>query len=667
LTPIAFISYSERVFLFRKTKSATINRNFYQKSALDISTLLYHLGRFTRFALTLKKYFIRSIDELMKTHLCKVFSLTAFLFFISNSIVFGQITDSVASGRNDARTLEAQQAEARFGQITGDAGKFFKQGLFNLQDNRRSQAGSDFDKSVEVFLMSGVNVNRNPKLQSCYSQLIETVYQIEFPSDKQLSQKIRSLSASCGWNWNENDYQTADKVAKIVLTAPVETKNNTALISSVGGSIPTDSMQVGFNEQKFEASPLDELAKLELTPDEQQVESNPVAQQQYQYIQYAVSNKSLGFSFQVHPMIQQFVNYYQGRGRSTMETGLYRSGMFMRMARRIFREEGIPENVAWLGQVESAWKPQAMSWAAASGLWQFIPGTGSRFGLRKTAQIDERNSFEKATKASAQYLKFLANRYGGNWELAMAAYNSGEGNVDRAIRRAGVANFWVAYPYLPQETRNYVPNILATILIANNPNQYGFGHVRPAPQLMYDQIRVPASTSLSILAQASDTTVEYLRYLNPELRTNMSPNEPYIIRVPPGKANEVVAVFKKLPKSNLNTASITKTSAGENWQNIANRTGVSVEELQAANGGVGAPKGKVVVPKGNNIQKTNYSRPTTPAPIVRTAGVRVVKAKSGDTVAKLAAREGVSAVELAKYNGLLPNSTLPAGREIKVP
>ena len=199
---------------------------------------------------------------------------------------------------------------------------------------------------------------------------------------------------------------------------------------------------------------------------------------------YAVANKSLGFTFQVHPLIQQYINYYRGRGRTTMEVGLYRSGMFMRMARRIFKVEGVPENVAWLGQVESAWKPSAVSSAAASGLWQFIPGTGSRFGLQRTAQVDERNSFDEATRASARYLKFLANRYGGNWELAMAAYNCGEGNVDRAIRRAGVSNFWLAYPYLPQETRNYVPNILATILIANNPNQYGFGHIRPAPSLL---------------------------------------------------------------------------------------------------------------------------------------------------------------------------------------
>ncbi len=602
----------------------------------------------------------------MKTHLFKVFNITAFLFLAANSFVFGQVTDSVASGRNDAKTQEAAQAEARFNQLTGDAGRYFKQGLLNMQDNRRPQAGEDFNKSVETFLMSGVNVSRNPKLQNCYNQLIETVYRIEFPSNAQQPQ-IRSLSATCNWNWNENDYKTADAVSKIILTTPTETAPSNGLVTSsstVAASTPTQ----GFNEQKFEVSPLDELAKLELTPEEQQITNNPVAEQQYQYIQYAVSNKSLGFSFQVHPMIQQFVNYYQGRGKGTMETGLYRSGMFMRMARRIFREQGIPENVAWLGQVESAWKPQAMSWASASGLWQFIPGTGARFGLRKTAHVDERNSFEGATKASAQYLKFLANRYGGNWELAMAAYNSGEGNVDKAIRRAGVANFWVAYPYLPKETRNYVPNILATILIANNPNQYGFGHVRPAPQLMYDQIRVPASTNLSILAQASDTTVEYLRYLNPELRTNMSPPEPYIIRVPPGKANEVVAVFRKFPKANLNTASITKTAAGESWQNLSNRTGVSVEELQAANGGKPMPTGKIVVPQRNKVQSLDYTRPTAMvAPVVKTAVVRVVKAKSGDTVTKLAEREGVSAVELAKYNGLLPTSVLPAGREIKVP
>ncbi len=591
----------------------------------------------------------------MKTFLFKVFSLTAILIFISVSFT-------------GAQTPEARQAEARVNQITTDAGRYFKQGLLSVQDNRRPQAGEDFDKAVEVFLMSSVNVGSNQKLNGCYSQLIETIYLMEFPSAQKPPQ-IKNLAATCGWSV---DNQLADGVIAKLVQKPIQTDaaktNNGALISSAAsGTANTSDIAQGFNEQKFEPAIGDELARVELTPEEQNVINTPEGQQQYQLIQLAIANKSFGFNFQMHPMVQQFVGYYQGRGRATMTTGLYRSGMFMRMARRIFREEGVPENVAWLGQVESAWKPQAMSWASASGLWQFIPGTAARFGLRRTAHIDERNSFEAATRASAKYLKFLANRYGGNWELAMGAYNCGEGNVDRAVRRAGALNFWAAYPYLPQETRNYVPNILATILIANSPQQYGFGHVRPAAQLTYDQVRVPSSTNLSLLAQASDTTVDYLRYLNPELRTNMSPPEPYIIRVPPGKANGVVAVFRKLPAGNRNTAAIAKTAAGETWQNISNRTGIPVEQLIAANGGSNVPKGKIIVPQTGMVKSIAYVRPTTTATAPQTSGITIVKAQAGDTVTKLAQRHNASPVDVAKFNGLFPNSILPAGREVKIP
>lgn len=351
-----------------------------------------------------------------------------------------------------------------------------------------------------------------------------------------------------------------------------------------------------------------------------------------------------------------------------MEVGLYRSGMFMRMARRIFREEGVPENVAWLGQVESAWKPSALSSAAASGLWQFIPGTGTRFGLERTAYVDERNSFDEATRASARYLKFLANRYHGNWELAMAAYNSGEGNVDRAIRRAGAENFWLAFPYLPQETRNYVPNILATILIANSPNQYGFGHIRPAPSLTYDRIRVPPSTNLNLLAQASDSSVQYLRYLNPHLRSNTTPPTPYIVNVPAGRANQVVALFRRIPASQVNNTNLANSSSGESWQNISNRTGVSVSDLMAANPGMSVPYGKVFVPvKGNNVQTTSYSRPTNLPSSLVSNKVNTVKAKKNETVEQVAKRVGADPLEVAKFNGLLKNTVLGAGREIKIP
>ena len=600
----------------------------------------------------------------MNKSIYKVLSFTAFIFLVFATVSNAQTTSTTSSnGKSTPEILKAQDAANK---VLLESGISFKEGLLAFADNNRSMAGEKFNKSVEVFLYSTLNIQKDQKLQSCYNQLIETVYRIEFPTESQLPQ-IRNLAATC--SWNDIEPKLSDNVANLVRPSVAKPASDGATVAiGVSGPNAGSLSKVGFNNQEFEPSPLDELAKLELTPDEQQVASNPVAQQQYQYIQTAVANKSLGFSFQVHPMIQQYINYYRGRGKNTMEVGLYRSGMFMRMARRIFKEEGVPENVAWLGQIESAWKPSAYSSAAASGLWQFIPGTGSRFGLQRTAYVDERNSFDEATRASARYLKFLANRYGGNWELGIAAYNCGEGNVDKAIRRAGVANFWLAYQYLPQETRNYVPNILATILIANNPNQYGFGHVRPAPTLTYDRIRIPGSTNLGLIAQAADTSVPYLRYLNPHLRGNVTPPEPYIVNVPPGKANQVVALFRRIPASKVNNTNLANSASGETWQNISNRTGVSVADLVAANPGMTAPKGKVFVPvKGNNVQVTSYSRPTTPVSAATVSNVKIVKAKAGDTVAKVAGRYNADPTEVAKYNGLLPNSVLGAGREIKLP
>jgi len=586
--------------------------------------------------------------------------LTAFIAILISSPVL--LAQGVPSGLRSVPN-EAAKAEGRILDVTVKAETSFKQGLLNLKDNKRPQARADFDHSVEAFLLSGINVRSNAKLQKCYSELIETVYRMEFPSTQ--APEVKGLATTCGWTL-ENEYgEIAVALQQSVGTPPLADSNSQ--VASVDNQLPlAPAPQSGFLEQKFDASPLDVLAKLELTPVEQNVDT-PEARASEQYIRVAVSRGSLGFNFQFHATIQQYINYYQGRGRSTMETGLYRSGMFMRMARRIFREEGVPENVAWLGQVESTWKPTARSWAAAAGLWQFIPGTGTRFGLRQTAYLDERQSFERATRASAQYLKFLANRYGGNWELAMAAYNSGEGNVDRAIARGG-NSFWLAYPYLPRETKNYVPNILATILIANDPYRYGFGNVRPAAQLTYDQVRVPSSTSLGLIAQASDTSVEFLRYLNPEFRQNVTPPEPYIVRVPAGKATQVVAVLKRIPANNRTTASVTSVAAGENWQAISNRTGISVEQLQAMNNGMVNPQGggKVVVPK--SVKQTAYVRAgssATPTPV--TGSVKVVKAKSGDTVKLIAARFKVNAIELAKFNGVLPDTTLSAGREIKIP
>lgn len=565
---------------------------------------------------------------------------TALLFSVFAPIlnVQAQIQTGASSLRDTPMRVGEQ--DARVDAVIAKAETFFREAEVHLRDRELDKAREKFDKSVETILMSGLPVRSFPKLQKYYAELVERVYRLEVPNTIPQSQIAQNTQA----------------------TTP-----NDAVVSSAGETAKTDVPQVGFAEQRFEASPLDELAKLELTPVEQDV-ATPEAQQSIASIEQAVARGSLGLKFQVHPMIQQFINYYQGRGRSTMEIGLNRSGQFTRMARRIFREEGVPENLVWLGQVESAWKPWARSWAAASGLWQFIPGTGTRYGLRQTTYLDERHNYEKATRASARYLKFLADRYNGNWELAMAGYNSGEGNVDRAISRAGQSNFWAAYQYLPRETRNYVPNILATILIANNPGKYGFAHVRPMPPIIYDKVRVPTATNLSLIAQATDTSVEVLRYLNPDLRQNMTPPEPYVMLVPAGTANQLVATLRRIPANARNAATLATVVKGEDIQAVANRTGVSVAELQALNNGVDLSKtNKVVVPNTNSVQSINYVRPRGSAPSTAPNGLMKVKANAGDTITKIASRYGFSAADLARLNGVLPDAPLAAGREIRVP
>ncbi len=558
---------------------------------------------------------------------------------------------------SSSKPKQVREAEHRIKDVTSKSGSYFKQGLYNLVNENSTDARRDFDKSVEVFLLSGISIKRNESLRDCYNKLVETIYRMEFPDKKQPA-NVRSLSIVCGWGVKDD---LSAKVSKFLAST------DSAL--TIGTRETTDQLgeqataQIGFSQQKFEPSPLDELAKLELNEEETNVDT-PEAQQEYEYIKVAVEkNRSLGFSFQMHRLVQQFINYYRGRGRRTMEVGLYRSGMFMSMARRIFREEGVPENIAWLAQVESAWKPTAHSWAAAAGLWQFIPATGSRYGLRRTGYLDERQSFEKATRASARYLKFLARRYGGSWELAMAGYNCGEGNVDRAIRKAGRSNFWAAYPYLPRETRKYVPNILAVVIIANNPSKYGFGHVRPATPLRYDRVRVPASTNLKTIAQAVDSSTSFLRYLNPELRTNRTPPEPYVVRVPARKSGKVVALFKKM-KGNK-AARISNSQRGESWENIARQTGVSVAELRKANPGMVKPTGKVIVPLPPGVTVTSYARPSG----ARVARVkpRTIRVKKGDSVKKVAARYKVNLAELAKFNGLRTTTVFKTDRDIKLP
>ncbi len=531
---------------------------------------------------------------------------------------------------------DIERDDPRVKQIIDRAESHYKLGELNLKDRNQEAARTEFDKAVDAVLEAGMDVRSNPRLQTYYLQLVERVYRMEVPGQQSSS---------------------ATQIARVGAPQP---QAGGATGGAINDAVTPIIPPVGFlREQKFEPSPLDELSRLELTPEEKQVTTEDVAKLEE-------AKSAVDFGFNSNSLIQQFINYYQGRGRATMESGLRRGGRYLPLARKIFREEGVPEDIAWLGQVESAWRPTAYSSAAASGLWQFIPSTGARFGLRQTAWVDERNSFEKATRASARYLRWLSSRYNGNWELAMGAYNTGEGNIDRAISRAGVADFWRVYPYIAQETKNYVPNILATILIAKNPQKYGFHGVRPEAPLSYDVVRVPSATSLQLIASATDSSVDFLRTINPELRRDTTPRgEAYDVRVSPGRGKSFVALLKRVPTERRETAKVISVAPGEDLQSVASRTGTTVAQLQLWNGSVDLKNGgKIVVPAGavRNVALVR-ARPNTQA---TGSSLLSVRARAGETVAQIAARYNAAADEVARLNGIAPDAALTPNQEIKV-
>jgi len=533
---------------------------------------------------------------------------------------------------SSARTIptEVEQSEGRISQIVTRAEDHFRRGKLNLEDNKREQAREEFDKAIDSILESGFDVRASQKLQTYYLELVERIYREEVPTQQ--------LNAAVNAQLVAQNTQQDQK--------------------------PAPAPQIGFRDQKFEPSPLDELSKLVLTETEKQVSSEDI-------LALEQAQKNVNFTFTLNPLIQQYINYYQSRGRSTMEGGLRRSGQYMRLARKIFAEEGVPLDVTWLGQVESAWKPKAVSWAAASGLWQFIPSTGRMYGLRQNAYIDERNSYEQATRASARHLKDLARRYNGNWELAMAAYNTGAGNIDRAISRAGTANFWMIYPYIAQETRNYVPNILAVILIAKNPEKYGFKGIKAEAPMSYDVVQVPTATSLQLVADASDSNVDFIRSLNPELKRDITPRgDTYNVRIPAGRAKQFASLIQRIPPDKRETARLISVAPGEDWQTVSNRTGFNVAQLQSWNSGVELKSATKIVAPSTSVKLTKWVRSTaaaTNAGEMPTMGINKVRARKGETIAGIAAARNLDANDVARLNGIPVNSELKAGQEIKIP
>jgi len=286
----------------------------------------------------------------------------------------------------------------------------------------------------------------------------------------------------------------------------------------------------------------------------------------------------------VNDAVLSYINYFTSpRGQKVFLYGWKRAGRYRPMIERVFREEGLPAELIHLAQAESGFMPRALSPKAAAGMWQFIRFTGGLYGLESSGMKDDRLDPEKATRAAARHLHDLYRRT-GDWYLAMAGYNCGPLCPERAVQRTGYADFWelCRRNALPQETRNYVPAILAMAIIAKNPAAYGLPDIDQDPALSFDSVHVTAPTSLSLLADAADAPVSDLRDLNPSLLRNAAPQDSDV-RVPKGTGQVVLSALDAVPEAKRLSWRLHRVTPGDSLSLIARRFGTQPGAILSAN------------------------------------------------------------------------------------
>ncbi|MGB9701011.1 MAG: transglycosylase SLT domain-containing protein [Thermodesulfobacteriota bacterium] len=288
----------------------------------------------------------------------------------------------------------------------------------------------------------------------------------------------------------------------------------------------------------------------------------------------------------LHEKVKDFINYFQNKADSFFSKALARSQAYEEMMKRIFREKNLPEDLFYLALIESGFNPFAVSRKQASGIWQFVSKTAKRFGLRVDKWVDERRDPEKSTYAAAEYLKQLYEMF-NCWELAAASYNAGEGKILQAMKKTRSQDFWelAQNRYLKAETKKYVPMFLAAMLIAKEPEKYGFSNIPYHPPLNYEKIIVPPSTSLAWIAKISETDLAELKALNPSLKLDKTPPEgEFEIKLPLGKKE----VFERNIAARQKLAALGnqkhRVRYGETLAGIARKYRVNLNQLCELNG-----------------------------------------------------------------------------------
>jgi membrane-bound lytic murein transglycosylase D len=358
-----------------------------------------------------------------------------------------------------------------------------------------------------------------------------------------------------------------------------------------------------------------------------------------------------------------YISYFSNRGRGTFERAFARSGRYHDMMVSILKQEGVPQDLIYLAQAESGFHPLAVSRVGARGIWQFMASRARGYGLQHNPWVDDRQDPEKSTRAAAHHLKDLYAQF-GDWYLAMAAYNSGPGTVQAAVKRTGYADFWELYRrnVLPKETRNYVPIILAMTIVSKNLSQYGFDDVSMDEPVAYDPVTVDYSVDLRLVAQCVDATPAQLQDLNPSLLRLTTPREgTFVLHLPAGTKDQYLTAIAAVPPDMRLWWRYHQVRPGDTLVSLARSYHVTAKSIAAANHLDETDKNleadaKLIIPlavgKHPASDAATYAR--------RITRYRVHK---GDTVESVAENFGVSAQMVRRWNGLPRGSGL-RGRKV---
>lgn len=303
----------------------------------------------------------------------------------------------------------------------------------------------------------------------------------------------------------------------------------------------------------------------------------------------SVSYPEIVFDFPVveNDRVRYFVDLYSGPGRHTFARWLERSGRYIPMMRPIFAEYGLPEDLVYLAMVESGFNSRAYSWAHAVGPWQFIESTGRMYGLQNDWWFDERRDPEKATHAAARFLRDLHKQFEGDWYLAVAAYNAGPGRIQGAIRTLGSRDFWQISrgQHLQLETRQYVPKLLATLIIVKDLDKYGFSNLEYYEPLAYELVKVPSATDLELVAELCGISYEEIKALNPELKRWSTPpgRKNHELRIPLGSKERFVEAYAKVPADQRVRYHRHRVKSGDTLLKLAGQYNIRVEDIITLN------------------------------------------------------------------------------------